>query len=363
MGNVITSPETEDDDIKKYLKASKETFEGKWETKTKDEELVDYFEVKDHSLIKTVGTGSFGRVMVCNKKDSKTFEAVKCLSKDCIMEKEQLEHTYSEYKIMATIPAMEFLVNLLSFGQDNAYLYMTFEFVAGGELFSLLRSVGRIPEITATFYGAQVLAALHYLHNMNVLYRDLKPENILFTSNGYLKLTDFGFAKRCLGRTFTLCGTPEYLAPEIILCQGYHKAVDWWAFGVLIFEMVCGHPPFYSENPMDIYKQALEAKVRFSCKLTKDCKEIIRMLLVTDPTKRIGNLRKGVKEITEHNFFKRLNLVDIFEQRIKAPFIPELEGEGDTANFDDYDEAPMIVKEIDQYADKFCDFPSSSTGG
>ncbi|XP_063688261.1 cAMP-dependent protein kinase catalytic subunit alpha-like isoform X2 [Bolinopsis microptera] len=357
MGNVITNPGSEDEDIKKYLHKMKEEFAGKWDLESKNAELVKYFDVTEYDLLKTVGTGSFGRVMVCNEKNAEKYLAVKCLSKDCIMEKEQLEHTYSEYKIMGTIPPMEFLVNLLSFGQDNAYLYMVFEFVPGGELFSLLRSVGRIPEITATFYGAQVLAALQYLHNMDILYRDLKPENILFTANGYLKLTDFGFAKRCLGRTFTLCGTPEYLAPEIILCQGYHKAVDWWAFGVLLFEMVCGHPPFYSENPMEIYKQALEAKVRFSCKLTKDCKELIRMLLMTDPTKRVGNLRKGVKEIVEHNFFKRLNLADIFDQKIRAPFVPELEGPGDTANFDDYDEAPLLTKEDDEFIEKFTDFP------
>lgn len=357
MGNVISNPENEEESIKEFLKTSKEQFEGKWTIEHTNAELVPYFKKDDFHFIKTVGTGSFGRVMVTHDAKKDKYAAVKCLSKDCIIEKEQLEHTYSEYKIMATIPPIDFLVNLTQFGQDKGYLYMVFEFIPGGELFSLLRSVGRIPEITATFYGAQVLSALHYLHNLDIIYRDLKPENILFSDKGYLKLTDFGFAKRCQSRTYTLCGTPEYLAPEIILCQGYHKAVDWWAFGILLFEMVCGHPPFYSENPMEIYKQALEARVRFSCKLTKDCKEIIRLLLVTDPTKRLGNLRKGVRDIRDHNFFRRLSLPEIFKQSIRAPFIPELEGPGDTANFDDYDEAPLLTRDVDPYEAEFETFP------
>ena len=357
MGNIQITTEKEPEEVATYLRQSKDNFELKWELKAKNDLLLPYFVKDDYDFIKTVGTGSFGRVIVCKKKSANEFVAVKCLTKESIIEKEQLEHTYSEYKILATVPPMPFLVNLLMFGQDNSYLYMAFEFIPGGELFSLLRSVGRVPEITATFYGYQVMSGLHYLHNMNILYRDLKPENILFAVNGYLKITDFGFAKKSPGRTYTLCGTPEYLAPEIILCQGYHKAVDWWAFGVLLFELVCGHPPFYSENPMEIYQKALEAKVNFTCKLSKECKDIIQLLLVTEPTKRIGNLKNGIKDISEHAFFRRLNSRDILKMKIKAPFIPELSSAGDTANFDDYQESPLLKHDFDKYADKFKDFP------
>ena len=255
MGNITTKPKTEDADIKSFLRDVKEKFDSKWEMAYMNDKLVEFFNVNDFEPYKTVGVGSFGRVMVCHKKEGDMLLAVKCIRKECIIEKKQLDHTYSEYKILATVPPIPFLVNMVSFGQDNANLYMTFEFVPGGELFSLLRSVGKLPEVTASFYGAQIAAALEYLHNLDILFRDLKPENILFAANGYLKLTDFGFAKRCLGRTFTMCGTPEYLAPEVILCHGYHKAVDWWSFGVLMYEMVCGTTPFCSNNPMEIYKQ------------------------------------------------------------------------------------------------------------
>ena len=157
-----------------------------------------------------------------------------------------------------------------------------------------------------------------YLHSKNIVYRDLKPENILIKEDGYLKLTDFGFAKYVEGRTYTLCGTPEYLAPEILLNKGHGKPVDWWCLGILLYEMLAGNflrdnnnyigiDPFNSEDPMEIYQKILKGKVKFPRAFDKGAKSLVKHLLVADLTKRFGNLKGGSKDIKNHRFFKKLD--------------------------------------------------------
>lgn len=149
------------------------------------------------------------------------------------------------------------------FAQDQRYLYFMLEFVAGGELFTYLRGVGKLDTEHAACYAAQVALVFEDLHSKNIIYRDLKPENLLISEDGFLKLTDFGFAKIVETRTFTLCGTPEYLAPEILLNQGHGKPVDWWTLGILIYEMNAGIDPFTDDDPMNIYQNILKGKIRF----------------------------------------------------------------------------------------------------
>jgi serine/threonine protein kinase len=156
-----------------------------------------------------------------------------------------------------------FIVNLEGVASDERYLYMVLEFIRGGELFTYLRSVTSFPVPQAQFFGAQIVSMFEYLHGKDIIYRDLKPENLLIDETGYLKLTDFGFAKICDGRTYTLCGTPEYLAPEMLLNKGHGKPVDWWTFGILLYEMLAGIDPFSDEDPMNIYQKILKGKVHF----------------------------------------------------------------------------------------------------
>ena len=168
---------------------------------------------------------------------------------------------------------------------------MLFEFVCGGELFSRLRKDGRFSNDVALFYGVEIIMALQYLHQQDIVYRDLKPENLLIDKDGHIKLADFGFAKRVeTDKTYTLCGTPEYLAPEIIKGSkvGYGKSVDWWALGILIFEMLSGYPPFYDNEPIGIYKRILSGVIEFPKFFSVYAKDLIRKLLNPELSKRLG---------------------------------------------------------------------------
>jgi len=163
-----------------------------------------------------------------------------------------------------------------------------------------------------------------YLHSKNIIYRDLKPENILIDKTGYLKLTDFGFAKYCEGRTYTLCGTPEYLAPEILLNKGHGKPVDWWTFGVLLYEMNAGIDPFNDEDPMLIYQKILKGKIKFPSSFNSNAKSLVKHMLEADLSKRYGNLKGGVEDIKSHRLFKGLDWNALVSLQIKPPYQPKV---------------------------------------
>lgn len=206
------------------------------------------------------------------------------------------------------------------------------------------------------FYAAQVALALEYLHHCNLIYRDLKPENILIDANGYLKITDFGFCKMIDGRTWTLCGTPEYLAPEIILSKGYGKSVDWWSFGVLMFEMSAGYPPFYSHEPIRIYEKIVSGKFKFAIHFGEDLKDILKNILQVDLTRRYGNLRNGAMDIKKHPFFQTTDWIQIYNQAVEPSYKPESSDAGDAKHFDRYDEEPLEIASTDRFAKEFENF-------
>lgn len=185
------------------------------------------YTLTDFELLRTVGTGSFGRVHLVQSKHNSRFYAIKVLKKAQVVKMKQVEHTNDERRMLAEVKH-PFLLTLWGTFQDCKNLYMVMDFVEGGELFSLLRKSGRFPNPVAKFYAAEVTLALEYLHSRNIIYRDLKPENLLLDRHGHLKITDFGFAKRVPDKTWTLCGTPDYLAPEVVSNKGYNKSVDWW---------------------------------------------------------------------------------------------------------------------------------------
>ena len=306
-------------------------------------------------MLKTLGTGSFGRVMLVKEKANGRHQALKILEKAKVVRLKQVEHTLNEKAILAAVSS-PFIVALLASFKDNSNLYMSMEVASGGELFSHLRRAGRFPESQCIFYAAQIVLALEYLQTLNVIYRDLKPENLLFDDKGYLKITDFGFAKHVTGRTWTLCGTPEYLAPEIILSKGYTKAVDWWALGVLIYEMAAGFPPFYAEKPLEIYSKIVAGKVRLPGHFSKDLKLLMKCLLQADITRRYGCLRGGVGDVRGAPWFAAIDWGAIFCKKVAAPFVPRIKGPGDTSNYDEYPEEPMPTSATCTFPDEFATF-------
>jgi len=231
-----------------------------------------------------------------------------------------------------------FIVSMVWSHKDASCLYMLFTFICGGELFSYLRSSGKFSYPTSFFYAAEIVSALEYLHSLSIIYRDMKPENLLLDKEGHLKITDFGFAKKITDRTWTLCGTPEYLAPEIIQSKGHNKAVDWWALGILIYEMLAGFPPFFDDNPFGIYEKILSGKIDWPKSIDNLGKDLIKKLLVIDRTKRIGNLKAGAEDVKRHKWFKGVDWEDVYYRKLKPPLVPKLKYEGDTSNFDDYPE-------------------------
>jgi len=263
--------------------------------------------------------------------------ALKCMRKGQVIALKQVEHVMNEKKLLELCDH-PFLLNLAATYQDSDEIYMLLELALGGELFSILRERNNFSENISRFYAANVASAFAYMHDLQVVYRDLKPENLLFDATGYLKVVDFGFAKMITDRTWTLCGTPEYLAPEIIQNKGHNWSVDWWAFGILIFEMLFGQPPFCADDPMDIYQKILRNKVSYPSSFSKNAKDLISKLLVSNPTARLGSLKNKSRDITGHPFFKQTNWSTLVKKEEKAPYIPPISSPTDTSNFEQYED-------------------------
>lgn len=315
------------------------------------------FNVKfsDFDRNKVLGTGAFGVVYLVKYLPTGKYYAMKVLEKSKIVKLKQIEHSYYEKKILCGLN-FPFVVYMKYFFKDNVYLYYVLPFIAGGEMFSHLRKVGKFEEQSSKFYGAQVILALEYLHACELVYRDLKPENILIDRTGYIKLTDFGFAKLITGRTWTLCGTPEYLAPEIILSKGYGKSVDWWSLGILIFEMNAGHPPFFASDPMRIYEKIVAGKYRCPAHFTPQLKDLVTHVLQVDVTRRYGNLKDGVLDFKNHKWFKEIEWDNLLNSRTQPPFIPKVRLPGDTTNFDHYEEEKIKESPVNLFEEEFADF-------
>lgn len=283
----------------------------------------------------TVGTGTFGRVFLVKDKKSKAFFALKQMKISDVIRLKQEQHVHNEKEVLTEI-SHPFLIRLFWTHHDDRFLYMLMDYVPGGELFSYLRSRGRFSNATGLFYTSEIVCAIEYLHSKEIVYRDLKPENILLDSEGHIRLTDFGFAKKLSDRTWTLCGTPEYLAPEVIQSKGHGRAVDWWALGILVFEMLAGHPPFFDDNPFGIYQKILSGKLEFPRHLDFYVKDLIKKFLVIDRARRLGNMKNGADDVKKHRWFKTVDWDAVPLRKLKPPIVPKVSHEGDTSNFDVY---------------------------
>lgn len=292
--------------------------------------------IEQFDLLSVIGKGSFGKVMQVRKKDTQRIYALKTIRKANIASRPgEITHILAERTVLALVNN-PFIVPLKFSFQTPDKLYLVMSFVNGGELFHHLQREGKFDEYRSRFYAAELLCALEHLHSFNVVYRDLKPENILLDYTGHIALCDFGLCKLNMSeseKTNTFCGTPEYIAPELLESQGYTKTVDWWTLGVLLYEMMTGLPPFYDENVNVMYQRILMDPLLFPPDLSHDAKSVMTALLQRDPSRRLG--AGGAEEIKRHPFFsKHVDWHRLIAKKIQPPFKPSVESVLDVANFD-----------------------------
>ncbi|KAB2575024.1 C2 calcium-dependent membrane targeting [Lasiodiplodia theobromae] len=293
----------------------------------------------DHfNFLAVLGKGNFGKVMLAETKSNKQLYAIKVLKKEFIIENDEVESTRSEKRVflIANKERHPFLLNLHACFQTETRVYFVMEYVSGGDLMLHIQR-GQFGTKRAQFYAAEVCLALKYFHENGVIYRDLKLDNILLTLDGHIKIADYGLCKEDMwygSTTSTFCGTPEFMAPEILLDKKYGRAVDWWAFGVLIYQMLLQQSPFRGEDEDEIYDAILADEPLYPIHMPRDSVSILQKLLTREPELRLGSGPTDAQEIMSHAFFRNINWEDVYHKRIPAPFIPTISSATDTSNFD-----------------------------
>merc|ERR1719435_628748 len=324
----------------------------------------------DFDLIKVIGRGSYAKVLMVELKSTKRIYAMKVIKKELVTDDEDIDWVQTEKHVFETASNHPFLVGLHSCFQTASRLFFVIEFVKGGDLMFHMQRQRRLPEEHARFYSAEICLALNYLHERGIIYRDLKLDNVLLDHEGHIKLTDYGMCKEGIrpgDTTSTFCGTPNYIAPEILRAEDYGFSVDWWALGVLLYEMLAGRSPFdivgATDNPDQntedyLFQVILEKTIRIPRSLSVKAASILKGFLNKNPADRLGcNREHGFMEIMTHPFFKTIEWELLEQKQIPPPYRPRLESERDLANFppEFTDEPvqltpddPSIIGKIDQ---------------
>uniref|UniRef100_A0A667G7A2 non-specific serine/threonine protein kinase n=1 Tax=Lynx canadensis TaxID=61383 RepID=A0A667G7A2_LYNCA len=302
--------------------------------------------MNEFEYLKLLGKGTFGKVILVKEKATGRYYAMKILKKEVIVAKDEVAHTLTENRVLQN-SRHPFLTALKYSFQTHDRLCFVMEYANGGELFFHLSRERVFPEDRARFYGAEIVSALDYLHSeKNVVYRDLKLENLMLDKDGHIKITDFGLCKEGIkdGATMkTFCGTPEYLAPEVLEDNDYGRAVDWWGLGVVMYEMLCGRLPFYNQDHEKLFELILMEELRFPRTLSPEAKSLLSGLLKKDPKQRLGGGAEDAKEIMQHRFFASIVWQDVYEKKLSPPFKPQVTSETDTRYFDEEFTAQMIT--------------------
>lgn len=310
-------------------------------------------QLDDFTLVKVLGKGSYGKVMLVRREQERAegksqLYAMKMLRKDNVVKRNQVEHTRTERNVLETV-CHPFIVTLHYAFQTPKKLYLVMEYCPGGELFFHLSRAGCFSEGRTRFYVAETSSAIAYLHKMNVIYRDLKPENLLIDEEGHCKVTDFGLSKEGIEdnhSAMTMCGTPEYLAPEILDKKGHGKAVDWYSVGALTFEMLTGLPPFYTKDRQKLFERIRRGELEYPDGVSRLSKAFLQALLHRNPDQRLGGTVGG-EEVKNHAFFQSLDWKALEERRVKPPFTPNLGGGDDVKYFEkDFVGQPVVNSEV-----------------
>ncbi|KAF9364772.1 hypothetical protein BGX34_000442 [Mortierella sp. NVP85] len=298
--------------------------------------------LEDFQLIKVLGRGCMGKVMLVREHKSKKLFAMKAISKEWVILQREIEHTKSERNILANVAKIShpFLIKLRHSFQNNAQLFMVLDYYPGGDIATQLAKWHRFEPERCLFYAAEIVLGIEELHRQGIVYRDLKPENILLALDGHIVLTDFGLSKQFPAfsglaeeKTNTFCGTAEYLAPEILLAAEYSYPVDWWSLGTLLYEMLCGITPFWAEHHAQMYQRVLEDELEFPPDMDQDAAEFITGLLERNPDDRLGS--RSTEDVKSHAYFASINWDIALQRKLPCPYVPELVSEEDLSNFDD----------------------------
>uniref|UniRef100_A0AAY4AAV9 non-specific serine/threonine protein kinase n=1 Tax=Denticeps clupeoides TaxID=299321 RepID=A0AAY4AAV9_9TELE len=278
--------------------------------------------MNDFDYLKLLGKGTFGKVILVREKASGTYYAMKILKKEVIIAKDEVAHTLTESRVL----------------KNTRHPFLT--------LFFHLSRERVFSEDRTRFYGAEIVSALDYLHSAKIVYRDLKLENLMLDKDGHIKITDFGLCKEGITDAATMktfCGTPEYLAPEVLEDNDYGRAVDWWGLGVVMYEMMCGRLPFYNQDHEKLFELILMEEIKFPRTLSADAKSLLSGLLIKDPNKRLGGGPEDAKEIMRHSFFNSVDWQDVYDKKLVPPFMPQVTSETDTRYFDEEFTAQTIT--------------------
>ncbi|KAF0047165.1 hypothetical protein F2P81_000798 [Scophthalmus maximus] len=307
------------------------------------------FSLQDFKCVAVLGRGHFGKVLLAEYKSTGEMFAIKALKKGDIVARDEVDSLMCEKRIFETVNSVRhpFLVNLFACFQTQEHVCFVMEYAAGGDLMMHIHA-DVFSEPRAVFYAACVVLGLQFLHDHKIVYRDLKLDNLLLDTEGYVKIADFGLCKEGMGfrdRTSTFCGTPEFLAPEVLTETSYTRAVDWWGLGVLIFEMLVGESPFPGDDEEEVFDSIVNDEVRYPRFLSTEAISIMRRLLRRSPERRLGAGEKDAEEVKRHLFFRNMDWNGLLAKKVKPPFVPIIQGVNDVSNFDDEftSEAPILT--------------------